>query len=239
MSRHVRSLYQTPRYRKEWEELPHFQPWLSRGPELDTNQRSGPTTKAYCTFCEDVIEPLYDTLIKHAESKAHQLVAKVRTSTVRNNDVLQATVEEYLRLRRDCAVISSQITDSMTGLPAEGVEVKLYKLNEGECLEMMSSGLTDQDGYLDSLIFHTTQLPVGLFRFEYLIQDYYFRGRRLKTTYPLVQPSFEIKPNMSQYHFRVVIAPHYHSVYLETEKAKQQLEEITDNSADGEVFLFG
>lgn len=109
----------------------------------------------------------------------------------------------------------------MTGQPAVNLEIKLYKHNQGhdEDWELVSRGHTDLDGYLDSLIFHTDILPLGIYKLEYMLQEYYFDKRKIKTTYPMVQPTFEIKDGMVQYHFRVNVAPHFHQVYLDTELA--------------------
>jgi 5-hydroxyisourate hydrolase-like protein (transthyretin family) len=118
----------------------------------------------------------------------------------------------------------------MTGQPAASLEIKLYKHNQGhdDDWELVSRGHTDSDGYLDSLIFHTNILPIGIYKLEYMLQEYYFDKRKIKTTYPMVQPTFEIKDGMVQYHFRVTVAPHFHQVYLDTEVGN--VNEITEST---------
>jgi len=130
--------------------------------------------------------------------------------------------------------IYSQVIDSMTGHPAEGLDIRLYKHEEGveDEWELVSRGDTDADGYLDSLIFHTSALPPGVYRLEYMLQDYYFDSRRTKATYPMVQPTFEIKEGMVQYHFKVTIAPHFHQVYLETDAVKNNTVETVEEMSE-------
>jgi len=115
MSRQVRSTYQTPKYRESWEQLELFKGWLSKGPEIVSNNRSSPTTKAYCIHCEEVLEPTFKSLSEHAESPKHKVIVKARIPYLENGDELngadslESKVEEYLKMRRDYSIISSQV----------------------------------------------------------------------------------------------------------------------------------
>ena len=100
----------------------------------------------------------------------------------------------------DGPTISTHILDTEGGLPAVGVSVELYRVDdEGETL--LSARSTDGDGRIRRLV---DELDIGTYRLRFRIDGRFFRDASV---------TFVVEDNARSYHVPLLMAPFGLSTY--------------------------
>ncbi|WP_422136351.1 MULTISPECIES: hydroxyisourate hydrolase [unclassified Endozoicomonas] len=106
--------------------------------------------------------------------------------------------------------ISTHILDTARGHPADQVPVTLYKQAEDSWVEV-GRGKTNADGRVNSLTTDEVNLPEGIYKLDFAIQDYFNRLEQ-KCFYPEVPVIFEVSDNR-HHHVPLLISPFGYSTY--------------------------
>lgn len=107
--------------------------------------------------------------------------------------------------------LSSHILDVSTGLPAQGVPVKLEKLDEKTKKWLsIDQKNTDENGRIKDFL-ETSTSQKGIFKLTFLIADY-FKQKNTASFYPFIEVVFEIR-DQKHYHVPITLSPYGYSTY--------------------------
>jgi 5-hydroxyisourate hydrolase len=105
--------------------------------------------------------------------------------------------------------LSTHVLDTSRGCPAEGVAFRLSR----DGMELFA-GLTDQDGRCPGL--RTLGLPVGRYRLEFRVADYFQKHGVALTDPPFLEViplDFGIGDAAAHYHVPLLLSPYGYSTY--------------------------
>ena len=106
--------------------------------------------------------------------------------------------------------ITTHVLDTSRGLPAEGIEILLYQLQESKW-EQVASGTTDPDGRIGDLLDEGVILAPGKYRLEFITEPY-FLFHDLPVFYPEVSVVVMVS-NQSHHHIPLLLSPFGYSTY--------------------------
>jgi len=109
--------------------------------------------------------------------------------------------------------LSTHVLDTSLGRPAEGVQIQLYRVSDGE---LLAKRLTDADGRTAGL-----SLPVKSdksdeyeeFRVVFATEDYFRRQDVAEFFYAEVAISFRVGGGLGHYHVPLLLSPFGYSTY--------------------------
>ena len=111
--------------------------------------------------------------------------------------------------------LTTHVLDTMTGRPAAGVPVSLFKLNGGERQAVIST-LTNADGRCDAPLLESDAMTAGTYELCFHVADY-FRSRNVDLPDPpfldVVPIRFGIGDPGAHYHVPLLISPYGYSTY--------------------------
>jgi 5-hydroxyisourate hydrolase len=102
--------------------------------------------------------------------------------------------------------LSTHVLDGVSGEPAEGVRVRLYR---GDAL--LAEAVTDRDGRIREA-FGDTPSAEGVYRLEFET-GVYFAGRGLACFYPQVAVCFTVEDPAAHHHVPLLLSPFAYSTY--------------------------
>ena len=101
--------------------------------------------------------------------------------------------------------ISTHVLDTELGLPAEGIRVRLFRLDVGQAPIRMTQALTDGDGRIRDLL--ERPLAIGDYRLEFDI------GREDDAFFRRVAVDLRIADTTRSYHVPLLLAPYSMTTY--------------------------
>jgi 5-hydroxyisourate hydrolase len=99
--------------------------------------------------------------------------------------------------------ISTHVLDTARGKPAEGVRVRLERLESAGLWRELGRAHTDQDGRCPQLLPENDGLPPGRYR---LVLD-------TGSYYPVVEITFEVRNGESHFHIPLLLSPNGYTTY--------------------------
>lgn len=102
--------------------------------------------------------------------------------------------------------ISAHVLDTMAGVPAEGIAVRL----QSAAGEQIAAAVTDSDGRVGDLGPET--LDPGEYRITFETGEY-FSARRQATFFPRVTVDFTVERGEAHYHVPLLLSPFALSTY--------------------------
>lgn len=109
------------------------------------------------------------------------------------------------------SAITTHVLDTSRGHPAEGVGVRLEKI-DGAGTEILGRGATDADGRLRDLLPAGAALRQGTYRLVFGTGAY-FRAQATVGFYPEVEIVFEVRDASQHYHVPLLLSPYGYSTY--------------------------
>lgn len=107
--------------------------------------------------------------------------------------------------------LSSHILDVSKGMPADGVSIKLEKMNaQTKAWSMVDEKVTDKNGRISDFLPANASNP-GTYRLTYLVAPY-FKKNKLESFYPFIEVVFELK-GTSHYHVPITLSAYGYSTY--------------------------
>jgi 5-hydroxyisourate hydrolase len=103
--------------------------------------------------------------------------------------------------------VSTHVLDSVTGLPAIGLAVRLERL-VGDEWQRVASDATSEDGRIGSL----GEVSVGRYRIRF-DTGAYFRARGAETFYPQVTVDFDVTDAGQHHHVPLLLSPFAYTTY--------------------------
>ncbi len=113
-------------------------------------------------------------------------------------------------LKLTVSQITTHILDTSSGMPAQGVAIRLMSNTNGEA-ETIAQGITNADGRIPDLLPAGRVLAAGIYtmRFE---SGEYFQKSNFNTFFPFVEITFNIVDS-SHYHIPLLISPFGYTTY--------------------------
>ena len=105
-------------------------------------------------------------------------------------------------------MITTHVLDTTYGRPAEGVEVHLFKMVDGQW-QFLAGGHTNDNGRLPPLL---PELETGLYKLVFKTADYFARHHP-SAFYPYIPIVFDIHTPHTHYHVPLLLSPYGYSTY--------------------------
>ncbi len=102
--------------------------------------------------------------------------------------------------------ISTHILDTAAGVPAAGIQVRLFR-----GADELASATTNEDGRVPALLPKDVSLSTGTYRMTFEVG-----ARWPETFYPEVSVTFSVKDPASHYHIPLLISPFGFTTYRGT-----------------------
>lgn len=111
--------------------------------------------------------------------------------------------------------LTTHVLDTANGCPGEGIELTLFKVEEGQLTKVVSA-VTNDDGRVDSPILPKAECVKGVYELHFMAGDY-FRRRGTELADPAfldqVVIRFGIADEEAHYHVPLLISPYSYSTY--------------------------
>ncbi len=107
--------------------------------------------------------------------------------------------------------ITTHVLDTAAGKPAEGIPITLQRSTGNDQWEKITSGVTNVDGRIATLLPVVQKLSPGVYRMLFETKAY-FDGQKIRTFYPYVSVVFEIL-DTEHYHVPLLLSPFGYSTY--------------------------
>lgn len=108
--------------------------------------------------------------------------------------------------------LSSHILDITQGQPAQGVSIRLSKMNSENHWKTIDEKVTDQNGRIKDFLKEGKGINhQGVYKLTYFTQPY-FKGLGQESFYPFIEVVFEIKDD-NHYHVPITLSPFGYSTY--------------------------
>jgi 5-hydroxyisourate hydrolase len=116
---------------------------------------------------------------------------------------------------RALAGLTTHVLDVTRGVPARGVRIELYQLDDG-LRRHLTTTTTNADGRTDRPLIGATEARVGRFELVFHVGDY-FRGHGAKLADPpfldIVPIRFAVADAGAHYHVPLIVSPWSYSTY--------------------------
>jgi 5-hydroxyisourate hydrolase len=109
--------------------------------------------------------------------------------------------------------LTTHVLDTASGIPAAGVEVRLYSLAGGR--ELIAAAVTNDDGRSSESLLADDALVTGEYELEFDVGDY-FRGRGAELDDPAFLDTVVIRCSLragEHYHVPLLVSPWSYSTY--------------------------
>jgi 5-hydroxyisourate hydrolase len=111
--------------------------------------------------------------------------------------------------------LTTHVLDTAAGRPGAGIEVRLYRLEDGERIAL-TEARTNADGRCDMPLLEGAAMQPGQYELDFAVGDYFFS---LGTTQPVprfldvVTLRFGIADPDAHYHVPLLVSPWSYSTY--------------------------
>lgn len=114
--------------------------------------------------------------------------------------------------------LTSHVLDISRGVPAQGVHIELYQLNEAKEKKLLCKSITNSDGRLDFPLLSGEQMQTGTFEMVFHIGAYYknlLQGEHGSEPplWDVVPVRFVISDANQHYHIPLLASPGGYSTY--------------------------
>ncbi|GAB7011699.1 hydroxyisourate hydrolase [Halorubrum trueperi] len=110
------------------------------------------------------------------------------------------------------AGLTTHVLDTSREGPAEGVEVTLFRLKEGD-RERVTSAVTNHDGRVDEPLLDAEEIEAGTFELVFDVGTYYREGPTESTFLDEVPVRFLIDDPSEHYHVPLLLSPGSYTTY--------------------------
>lgn len=111
--------------------------------------------------------------------------------------------------------LTTHVLDTAKGLPAEGIEIALFRVN-GDSREKIATAITNDDGRTDTPILPAGVFETGTYELIFYAGDYLRRTGQVSEE-PLfldqIPLRFGINDAESHYHVPLLLSPYSYSTY--------------------------
>lgn len=107
--------------------------------------------------------------------------------------------------------LTTHVLDTANGVPAAGIKVELFRLENGERVRLRST-TTNPDGRTDTPLLPAEEFRVGTYELTFYVGEYFERGEEplFLTEVPV---RFGVSDAGSHYHVPLLVSPYSYSIY--------------------------
>ena len=113
---------------------------------------------------------------------------------------------------RDASTLSTHVLDTSMGAPARGLRVVLERIDEHGEVEVIGTGITDNDGRLRDFATGDSSLTRGTYRLRF-DTGHYFAQHERETLYPEVAVVVRVGGDVQHYHVPLLLSPFGYTTY--------------------------
>ncbi len=110
------------------------------------------------------------------------------------------------------SLISTHVLDTVSGRPAEGIDVSLELMDTASDCRAIGHGRTDSDGRISTLIPPGHTLAPGRYTLTFDTKAYHLRNDR-STFHPVVIVVFDVERTAEHYHIPLLLSPFGYTTY--------------------------
>ena len=107
--------------------------------------------------------------------------------------------------------ITTHVLDTAIGKPAEGINLSLSQLVNGEW-KQLGKGTTNTDGRVADLLADDQVLDAGRYKVIFTTEGY-FQKQQVEAFYPYAEIVFDIEGDGQHYHIPLLLSPFGYSTY--------------------------
>ena len=107
--------------------------------------------------------------------------------------------------------LSTQVTDTARGCPADGMPVALERRAAHEWTHI-GGAVTDERGYAEDLLGEQEELTPGTYRLTFDAGTY-FAANAMQGLYPVIRVVFDVGQDGERYHLPLLLSPHGYSTF--------------------------
>jgi len=108
--------------------------------------------------------------------------------------------------------ITTHVLDTVSGCPAEGIDVTLDFLTSDSRSQPIGRGRTDTDGRISTLVPSGHTLAPGRYGLTFDTKAYHLRNNR-STFHPVVIVVFDVGTTVDHYHIPLLLSPFGYTTY--------------------------
>ena len=108
--------------------------------------------------------------------------------------------------------ISTHVLDIAQGKPAKDVPVRLERQEKSGGWTLLGSLRTDADGRCGQLLPDGETLRAGIYRLSFDTASYHL-DQKIAVLYPVVEITFQVREEDSQFHLPLLLSPYGYSTY--------------------------
>jgi 5-hydroxyisourate hydrolase len=108
--------------------------------------------------------------------------------------------------------LTTHVLDTSTGVPAKGIEIRLYRLT-GRDTDLIKTVKTNSDGRCDSPLLDGVDFLSGGYELEFDVEDYFIDNGTDCHFLKDVVVRFYVKSAEQNYHVPLLISPFSYSTY--------------------------
>jgi 5-hydroxyisourate hydrolase len=108
--------------------------------------------------------------------------------------------------------ISTHVLDTSLGKPAQGVPVRLERMESSGAWRQLSAAKTDEDGRCPQLLPEEDVLPAGRYRLAFDTGDY-LMAQGSVGLYPVIEINFEVRAGETHFHIPLLLSPNGYTTY--------------------------
>ncbi|XP_058805424.1 uncharacterized protein LOC131672307 [Phymastichus coffea] len=108
-------------------------------------------------------------------------------------------------------IISTNVIETSKGIPVSGLQIILYKLDDGRW-KNIHEGYTSANGTYDFSNSSKNNLSVGRYRLHYDVEKYYSL-KKVATVYPFIEIVFDVKDPGATYNIPLLMSPFSYSTF--------------------------
>jgi 5-hydroxyisourate hydrolase len=113
---------------------------------------------------------------------------------------------------RETTTLSTHVLDTSLGAPARGLRVVLERVDEHGEVEIVGTGITDDDGRLRDVAGGDGSLREGTYRLRF-DTGHYFAHHERETLYPEVAIVIRVGASVQHYHVPLLLSPFGYTTY--------------------------
>ncbi len=113
------------------------------------------------------------------------------------------------------AKLSTHVLDTANGCPAQGLQIELWRLGDGEP-QLLKSFHTNEDGRTDEPLLNAEEIKAGFYELIFHVGDYFDEKSDTRAEFPFldqVPVRFGIADVTAAYHVPLLVSPWAYSTY--------------------------
>lgn len=109
--------------------------------------------------------------------------------------------------------LTTHVLDLVSGNPASGLQVELYRIDEGGGEQLLKQSVTNSDGRVDEPLLSGADLESGSYRIDFHAGDYLREQQVFSDFFDVIPIQFTVSDPTRHYHVPLLLSAFGYSTY--------------------------